>query len=72
MGIKNEKNCSRIIYSINLIYAYIMWKALYRRVAIIGGIILSKRNISIKRVIKIRRKFKNLHWNKEIDIAKNS
>ena len=56
----------------NQIYAYILWKALYRRVAVNGGILLNKRSVSISRVIKLRRKYKNLHWNKEIDINKNS
>jgi len=56
----------------NNIYGFIMWKALYRRVAVNGGELLSKRSMSIKRVIKIRRRFKSLHWNKSVDISKNS
>ena len=56
----------------NHIYGYTMWKALYRRVAVNGGEILAKRRMSIKKVIKIRRRFKTLYWNKKIDQSKNS
>ncbi len=54
------------------VYAYQLWKSMYRRVAINGGVILAKRKVTIKRIIKLRRRYKNLHWNKEIDVAKNS
>ena len=56
----------------NNIYGYAMWKALYRRVAINGGTILNRRKVSIKRIIKLKRRFKKLTWDKKIDIAKNS
>ena len=54
------------------IYAYDLWKAMYRKVAINGGVILAQRKVNIKKIIKLRRQFKNLHWNKKIDMAKNS
>lgn len=54
------------------VYAYELWKSMYRRVAINGGVILAKRKVKINRIIKLRRQYRNLHWNKEIDIAKNS
>lgn len=56
----------------NHVYGFIMWKALYRRVAVNGGEILVRRKVSIKRVLKIRRRFKTLYWNKQIDETKNS
>ena len=54
------------------VYAYELWKSMYRRVAINGGVILAKRKVKITRIIKLRRRYKNLHWNKEVDVAKNS
>lgn len=57
---------------INDIDAYILWKNMYRKIAINGGEVLAKRKVNIKRIIKLRHAYKNLVWNKEIDIAKNS
>ena len=54
------------------IYAYDLWKAMYRKVAVNGGVLLAKRKLNIKKIIKLRRQFRNLHWNKKIDMAKNS
>lgn len=54
------------------VYAYELWKSMYRRVAINGGVILAKRKVKITRIIKLRRRYKNLHWDREVDIAKNS
>ena len=54
------------------IYAYDLWKAMYRKVAVNGGVLLAKRKLNIKKIIKLRRQFKNLHWDKKIDVAKNS
>lgn len=56
----------------NDIYAYGLWKSMYRKVAVNGGILLAKRKVKIKKIIKLRRQFKNLHWDKDIDISKNS
>lgn len=53
------------------IYAYDLWKAMYRKVAVNGGVILAMRKVNIKKIIKLRRQFRNLHWDKKIDIAKN-
>lgn len=67
---------SMIIYYIaclaNDIYAYGLWKSMYRKVAVNGGVILYRRKINIKKIAKLRRRFRNLHWNKKIDITKNS
>lgn len=67
---------SMIIYYLtcftNDIYAYRLWKSMYRRVAVNGGVILFKRKINIKKIAKLRRQFRNLHWNKKIDMEKNS
>ncbi len=67
---------SMIIYYLacltNDIYAYGLWKSMYRKVAVNGGVILYRRKINIKRIAKLRRRFRNLHWNKKIDMEKNS
>ncbi len=54
------------------INAYILWKSMYRKIAINGGEILAMRKVNIKKIIKLRHTYQNLVWNKEIDIAKNS
>lgn len=56
----------------NDIYAYGLWKSMYRKVAVNGGVLLAKRKVKIKKIIKLRRQFKNLHWDKDIDVSKNS
>lgn len=56
----------------NDIYAFDLWKSMYRKVAVNGGVILAKRHVNIKKIIKLRRQYKNLHWDKQIDISKNS
>lgn len=69
-------NISMIVYYLacftNNIYAYGLWKSMYRKVAVNGGIILAQRKVNIKKIAKLRRTFRNLHWNKQIDMAKNS
>jgi nicotinamide mononucleotide transporter PnuC len=56
----------------NDIYAYGLWKSMYRKVAVNGGVLLAMRKVNIKKIIKLRRRFRNLRWNKEIDVNKNS
>ena len=56
----------------NDIDAYILWKNMYRKIAINGGEVLAKRKVNIKKIIKLRHTYKEFVWNKEIDIAKNS
>ncbi len=57
---------------VNGFYGYSMWKSMYRKVAVNGGEILAIRKVSIKKIIKLRRKYQTLIWNKERDIEKNS
>lgn len=54
------------------IYAFELWKGMYRKVAINGGFLFAKRKVNIKKIIKLRRQYKNLRWDKEIDTLKNS
>lgn len=72
----NIAQLSMIIYYVacftNDIYAYGMWKSMYRKVAVNGGIILARRKVNIKKIARLRRRFRNLHWDKEIDVAKNT
>ena len=67
---------SMIIYTLacftNDIYAYGLWKGMYRKVAINGGVILAMRKVNIKKIAKLRRRFRSLKWDKEVDITKNS
>ena len=67
---------SMIIYTLacftNDIYAYGLWKSMYRKVAVNGGVILAMRKVNIKKIAKLRRRFRNLKWDKEIDMSKNS
>jgi nicotinamide mononucleotide transporter PnuC len=67
---------SMIIYYLacftNDLYAYSLWKSMYRKIAINGGKILAMRKVNIRRIIKLKRQFKSLRWNKKIDMEKNS
>lgn len=56
----------------NSIYSYGMWKVMYRRVAVNGRVYLAKRKVNIKRIARLRRTYKEMVWNKQIDMAKNS
>lgn len=67
---------SMIVYYLacftNDIYAYSLWKSMYRKIAVNGGKILAQRKVNIRRIIKLKRQFRNLHWDKKIDMEKNS
>lgn len=57
---------------VNGFYGYALWKSMYRRVTINGGELLFKRKVKINSIIKLRRKYQTLIWNKDIDVSKNS
>ena len=67
---------SMIVYYLacftNDIYAYGLWKSMYRKVAVNGGMLFARRKVNINRIIKLRRRYKTLRWNKEIDMERNS
>ena len=56
----------------NSVYSYYLWRKVYKKAATKQGSLLAKRKIKINRIIKLRNKFKELYWDKKIDIAKNS
>ncbi len=56
----------------NDIFGYFSWKKMFRKVAINGGFILVKRKVNIKRIAKLKRQYRNLRWNKQVDLAKNN
>jgi len=56
----------------NSFYGYNIWKSMYRKIAVNGGEILAIRKVKINKIIKIRRKYQKLVWDKKIDINKNS
>ena len=67
---------SMIVYYLacftNDVYAYSLWKSMYRKIAVNGGKILAIRKINIRRIIKLKRQFRTLRWNKKVDMSKNS
>ena len=67
---------SMIVYYIacftNDVYAFSLWKSMYRKIAVNGGKILAMRKVNIRRIIKLKRQFRSLHWNKKIDMERNS
>ena len=67
---------SMIVYYLacltNDIYAYSLWKSMYRKIAVNGGKILAMRKVNIRRIIKLKRQFRSLHWDKRVDMSKNS
>lgn len=67
---------SMIVYYLacftNDVYAYSLWKSMYRKIAVNGGKILAMRKVNIRRIIKLKRQFRSLHWDKKVDMSKNS
>lgn len=68
---------SMLIYYLALlfndVYAFNLWKAMYRKVAINhGGYLFARRKIKINKIIKLRRQYQKLKWNRAIDVSKNS
>jgi len=57
---------------INSFYGYSMWKTMYRKIAVNGGEVLAMRKIKVNKIIKLRRQYQKLIWDKKIDINKNS
>lgn len=56
----------------NDLYAFSLWKSMYRKIAINGGKLLAMRKVNIRRIIKLKRQFTSLRWNKQIDMERNS
>ena len=55
---------------LNSVYGYIIWRKLYRKSQASQGVILVKRKIKIDRIIKVRRRYKNLIFKDEIGYNK--
>ena len=56
----------------NDLYAFSLWKSMYRKIAINGGTLLAIRKVNIRRIVKLKRQFRSLRWNKKVDMEKNS
>jgi len=56
----------------NDIQGYIMWKGMYRKIAVNGGEIFAMRKLNVKKIIKLRHTYQKLYWNKKVDMEKNS
>ena len=55
------------------IYGYMLWRQMYRKGAINHkGFLFAKRKIKINKIIKLRRQYRNLHWDKDIDMYRNT
>ena len=57
---------------LNAVFGIVVWQRLYRKSMASKGVILNKRPVKISRIIKVRRKYKKLIWDKKIDIEKNT
>ena len=72
----NLSQISMIVYYLacftNDVYAYSLWKSMYRKIAVNGGKLLAMRKVNIRRIIKLKRQFRSLHWDKKVDMNKNS
>ena len=63
-----------IMYVANLadaVYGLIFWNGLYREKNINGGKLLAKRKVKIKNIIKLRRMYKDLYFNKKVNYEQN-
>lgn len=57
----------------NSIFAYIMWRIMYRNLVVNNdGYILKKRPLNINKIIKLKRQYQQLRWNREVDEKKNN
>ena len=56
----------------NAIYAYLVWKTMYKKAVVNGGKLFALRPLKVNRIIRLRRRYKTLVWNKKVDMAKNS
>ena len=56
----------------NDIVAYKLWKDMYRKTTVNGGVLLAMRKVKINKIARLKRQYKDLKWNKEIDMSKNS
>lgn len=56
----------------NDVMAYKLWKGMYRKTTVNGGVLLAMRDVKITKIARLKRQYKNLRWNKEVDINKNS
>lgn len=68
---------SMIIYMLSCVsmdvYAYVLWKDMYRKVSIDGtGFLLARRELNITRIKKLKHQFTSLTWDREVDETKNS
>lgn len=54
------------------VFGIITWKGMYKQSKKTQGVILAKRSVKIKNIIKLRRMYKDLYWDKQVDVQKNS
>lgn len=57
----------------NGFYGWYLWRGMYNKEVINNkGEILNKRPVKINRIIKLRRKYQQLFWDRDVDTKKNS
>ena len=49
------------------IYSYFLWRGMYRKRVVNGGTLLNMRPVKIKKVVKLRRIYRELYWDKSKD-----
>ena len=56
----------------NAIYSFILWQAMFKKEKKPTGQLFAMREIKVNKIIKLRKRYSNLHWDKKIDTTKNS
>ena len=52
---------------LNSIYGFVVWKKLYRKSLASKGILLNSHGVKISRIIKVRRRYQKLYFDKKIN-----
>ena len=55
----------------NGIYGYIIWRKLFRKSQASKGVLLVKRELKISKIIKVRRRYRELVFNEQVNIEQN-
>ena len=54
---------------LNSIYGFVVWKRLYRKSLASKGILLNHHGVKISKIIKIRRRYQKLYFDKKINVS---
>ncbi|MCR5553471.1 MAG: nicotinamide riboside transporter PnuC [bacterium] len=56
----------------NAVYSFILWQAMFKKEKKPTGQLFAMREIKVNKIIKLRKRYSNLYWDKKVDISKNS